>query len=396
MWRSVPLTALGALALAWVRAVVRRDAELASPAGPPIAHASGPDPDRILVLGSPIVQGIGVASYDLSFGGHLARKLAHRTRRGADVETRGIDKFDALNAAETLRAENLDRFDAVLILGGVTEIVQLMALGKYRATLETLFDTIREHAPHSLPVLIAGVAPFLQDMNAPRFAVRWMERRIARQNEATRLACIESGVAEYVEFQPERAGVRLGRDASVVYESWATALVPAVDAALAGGLPKRELDSDEGARQRAFEALGVDEGDAAVDRIVEMAREMLGVDSASLNLVDGERMLAVATNGIDLHELPREQTICNVTIRRPGMHVVEDVESDPDFRDAPWRREFSDVRFYAGYPLEAPGGERIGALCVLDHTPRHFSASEEATLRDLALAAQAALWQKIA
>lgn len=387
---------LGAPAHAWAKAIVRRDAELARPSGPPIAHGRGPDPDRVLILGSPVVEGIGVASYDLTFSGHLARALAGRTGRGADVEVRGIEGFDALRAAAAIRAERLERFDAVLILGGVTEIVTMMPFAKYRRQLQALFDAIAEQAPATLPVLLAGVAPFMHDMGAPGFVVSWSERRIARQNAVTRQACAESGVAEYVEFGPRRAGVRLERDASAVYEAWALALAPAVIGALALTAHRPGLPQDETARQRALDRLGVvgSPPDPAVDRIVAMTRDMLGVDAAAINFIDNDRMWSKATAGFPRGEVPRDSTICDVTIRTPGVYVVEDVHADPEFRDASWLASREDVRFYAGYPLEAPGGERVGTLCVIDRSPRTFSSADAATLRSLALAAQALMWEK--
>ena len=42
---------------------------------------------------------------------------------------------------------------------------------------------------------------------------------------------------------------------------------------------------------------------------------------------------------------------------------------------------------------EAPGGERVGALCVMNRVPRQFTERETATLRDLALRAQQVLWE---
>jgi hypothetical protein len=396
VWDSVVHATLGAPAHAWAKAIVRRDAELARPSGPPIAHGRGPDPDRVLVLGSPVVEGIGVASYDLTFSGHLARALAGRTGRGADVEVRGIEGFDALRAAAAIRAERLERFDAVLILGGVTEIVTMMPFAKYRRHLQTLFDGITDRAPATLPVLLAGVVPFMHDMGAPGFVVSWSERRIARQNAITRQACAESGVAEYVDFVPRRAGIRLERDASAVYESWALALAPAVTGALALTVHRPAPLQDESARQRALDRLGIvgSPPDPAVDRIVTMARDMLGVDAATLTFIDHDRMWSKAAAGIAPGEVPRAATICDVTIRTPGVHVIEDVHADPQFRDSVWLASRENMRFYAGYPLEAPGGERIGALCVVGREPRGFSSADAATLRSLALAAQALMWEK--
>jgi hypothetical protein len=350
----------------------------------------------VLVLGSPVVEGIGVASYDLTFIGHLARALAARTGRGADVEVRGIDGFDTLSAAAAIREQDLERFDLVLILGGVTEIVTMTPFSKYRRHLDGLFDAIRRHAPRALPVLLAGVTPFMEDMGAPRFVVAWSDRRIARQNEVTRAACESSGVARYVDFLPERRGIRLERDASAVYDSWAQALAPAAATALAMAAPRVRSAQDDVARQRALDRLGVvgSAPDPSVDRIVAMARDMLGVDAAAINFIDHDRMWPKATVGIEPTELPRAQTICDTTIRTPGLHVVEDLRADPELRRSAWLANRDEMRFYAGYPLEAPGGERVGALCVIDRRPRTFSSSDAATLRSLALAAQAVLWEK--
>jgi serine phosphatase RsbU (regulator of sigma subunit) len=42
------------------------------------------------------------------------------------------------------------------------------------------------------------------------------------------------------------------------------------------------------------------------------------------------------------------------------------------------------VRFYAGSPLQAPGGEVVGALCLVDEVPREMSRTDHALLEDLA------------
>ena len=395
VWKKLAHHLLGPISYAWVVSRVRRDGALAFPSDPPISHGSGPAPDRVLVLGGLIVRGLGVASYDLSLSGHLARQLAARTGRGADVETRGIDKFDTFLADDALRSENLARFDVVLLMLGISEVISMRPIAAYRSDIRNLLATIAEVSPDAQPVLIAGVAPFMQGMDVPGFVADWMERRIIQQNAETQRACEETGAAQYVPFAPERAGIRYGRDASVVYDSWAQALVPVLDRALAVSAPALAPPPDESARQRALDELGVDSSpDAAVDRIVEMARDMLGVDSASLNLIDRDRQWTKAAAGLDARDVPRDDAVCNTTIQTPGVYVVEDMDADPAYAHSSWREAQGHVRFYAGYPLEAPGGERVGALCVMDRSPRHFTRSETAMLRDLALRAQAVLWEK--
>ena len=65
--------------------------------------------------------------------------------------------------------------------------------------------------------------------------------------------------------------------------------------------------------------------------------------------------------------------------------MVPDAQQDDRFRLNPKvTGELGTIRFYAGHPLEAPGGERIGALCIFDSQPRQFSETEARALRDLA------------
>ncbi len=136
--------------------------------------------------------------------------------------------------------------------------------------------------------------------------------------------------------------------------------------------------------------------DAIVDRIVEMARDMLGVPAASLTIIDHDRQWMMSASGIRAEDVPRTEAISNTTIQTPGVYIVEDAAATPEFRNASWVAGSEHIRAYAGYPVEAPGGQRIGALCVMDRSPRHFTPDDVATLRDLALRAQRELWMAAA
>ncbi|MEO8095902.1 MAG: hypothetical protein ABI632_13360, partial [Pseudolysinimonas sp.] len=263
---------------------VRGDRDMAFPHDPPMSHGSGPNADRVLVIGGLIVRGMGVASYDLALSGHLARKLAAFTGRGADIETRGVDGFDSHHAEAVLRSEDLTRFDAVLIMLGIKEVMSLRPLRMWRVDIRQLLEVLHELAPAKMPSLMVGVAPFAMPMGVPKFVVRWVDRAADLMNAETERACAASGAAEYVPFHPELVGIRPGANAGAIYSTWATALVPFLARALASQVPptQPENESDwspghEDARQLALDDLGVVDGapDARVGRIVEMARDML-------------------------------------------------------------------------------------------------------------------------
>lgn len=65
--------------------------------------------------------------------------------------------------------------------------------------------------------------------------------------------------------------------------------------------------------------------------------------------------------------------------------VVADTHRDRRFRDDPLVRGRSQVRFFAGHLLEAPGGHRLGVLSIMDVAPRDLSPTDRDLLRDLAL-----------
>jgi hypothetical protein len=398
VWKDLLSVVAGPAARAILMARVRDDGNLAFPQDPPLTHGSGPAPDRILLIGDIIVRGVGVASYDLSLSGYLARRLALETGRGVDVDIRGIEGLDMRLAADALRREDLLRFDAVVVMIGIREVMSLGSAVAWERAIRGLLEVISVSAPRTLPVLIVGVAPFAHSMGVPPFVVRWLERRVARQNAATERACRASGVAEYVEFTPELVGIRLGRDSSRVYDSWAAALTPIIANALVADAPARlamaEPAIDEEVRQLALDDLGVvDSGpNARANRIVEIARTMFGADAASINFIDHDRQWSQAASGIAPIDVARANAICAVTIKTPGVFVVPDIDQAPEFRDAEWLKGTDHLRFYAGYPLEAPNGERVGALCVMNRLPRAFGPDDVSMLRDLALRAQRELW----
>ncbi|MGD1066136.1 MAG: GAF domain-containing protein, partial [Vulcanimicrobiaceae bacterium] len=98
-------------------------------------------------------------------------------------------------------------------------------------------------------------------------------------------------------------------------------------------------------------------------------------------LIDGERAWFKSNLGLDgIGEVPRAGAFCNATIAGDALLEVPDASADPRFADNPLVAGERRVRFYAGAPLIAPGGARIGALCVLDTVPRTLDERQRAEL----------------
>jgi GAF domain-containing protein len=86
--------------------------------------------------------------------------------------------------------------------------------------------------------------------------------------------------------------------------------------------------------------------------------------------------------------MPRFASLCDVTIQRREHFAVENAALDPRFVENPMVAGPPHLRFYAGYPIEAPNGTRVGTLSVFDPHPRGFSDADAALLRGLALMVQ--------
>jgi hypothetical protein len=122
---------------------------------------------------------------------------------------------------------------------------------------------------------------------------------------------------------------------------------------------------------------------ARVDELTRLARRVFGVTSAAVTLVDEDTQHVLASAGIAVQDVPREVSFCARTVG-VGTHVVEDAAADAGYAGNPLVTGEPHVRFYAGRALEAPGGQRLGALCLVDEHPRTFSATDEALLDEMA------------
>ncbi len=143
---------------------------------------------------------------------------------------------------------------------------------------------------------------------------------------------------------------------------------------------------DESARLRALEALEIldTEPEERFDRITRLAQRVFGVPMAAVTLLDEDRQWLKSRQGMAMTETPRSSAFCDTAIRQPETFVVHDARADARFQRNPLVEGEPHVRFYAGHPLQAPGGQPVGTLCILDDRPRDFTDEERELLRDLA------------
>lgn len=127
------------------------------------------------------------------------------------------------------------------------------------------------------------------------------------------------------------------------------------------------------------------------DRVTRIARQLFSVPIALVSIVDRERQWFKSKQGLDASETGRNISFCGHAIRSEELFVVENTLQDERFSDNPLVVGEPHIRFYAGCPIKAPGGEVIGTLCLIDTKPRSLSDREYECLRDLGMQVESEL-----
>jgi ribonuclease BN (tRNA processing enzyme) len=149
---------------------------------------------------------------------------------------------------------------------------------------------------------------------------------------------------------------------------------------------KAALPPDEEERLAAVYRLGLLDTDAEerFDRHARIAAAAFGAPIALVTLIDRERQWYKAHYGFDFSETSRDMGFCSHAILQSEPLVVNDALQDDRFAENPVVLGDPHVRFYAGIPLHAADGARVGAFCIVDSKPRNLSAAQLGMLKDMA------------
>ncbi|MCJ8210462.1 GAF domain-containing sensor histidine kinase [Mucilaginibacter sp. RS28] len=146
------------------------------------------------------------------------------------------------------------------------------------------------------------------------------------------------------------------------------------------------IPADEFDRISALSNLDLDYSNLndSLKDLTRLAAKVAGTDISLINLIDSFTQWSVANYGLEIEQLPREDSICQYTIVSDEKFEVKNLSLDDRFKDKLYVTGDPNVRYYYGVPLRADG-YHIGALCVLDpKEDKALSPEKEELLRIIA------------
>jgi GAF domain-containing protein len=390
--RIVRVLARPAIRFWLTSSTLSRDA-VPRPAETAAVHTPGSRPAHLLLIGGGIAVGFGVSSHELALAGHLARQTSAAIDRAVDLDLVIDRPMTAAQCLERVSRLNVAAFDGVVLSIGLIEALDAVRPDVWRRRLGALLDFLDTHRVHDQTVYLIAIPPLpaLQKYPLP---VRLLGERYAAQlnEESARMAGERDGFV-FLPFAPDRAEESDRFRSSATYAYWASLLAATIGATLpSDGEAGRHAVHPEAEEQRqtTIASLGILDSvpEERFDRVARTARDLLGTDYATISIIDGDRLWFKSRIGIDATQMPRLSALSDYTIQGREHFVVEDAADDPRFRDNALVVGPPFLRFYAGYPIEAPNGVRVGTLSVFHATPRGFSSDDAALLRGLALMVQ--------
>lgn len=100
--------------------------------------------------------------------------------------------------------------------------------------------------------------------------------------------------------------------------------------------------------------------------LTKLAAKVAGTNISLVNLIDAVTQWSVAGVGMPVMQLPREESVCQYTIKEDQFLEIKDLSKDDRFKNKFYVEDEPNLRYYYGVPLKTNSGHNLGALCVLD------------------------------
>jgi signal transduction histidine kinase len=118
--------------------------------------------------------------------------------------------------------------------------------------------------------------------------------------------------------------------------------------------------------------------------LTKLAAKVAGTNISLVNLIDSFTQWSVSNYGLDIDQMPREDSVCQYTIVSNQFFEVKDLSADDRFKDKFYVKDDPNLRYYFGVPLQTSDGLQLGALCVLDTIGKEISPEKVEMLKIIA------------
>ena len=148
-------------------------------------------------------------------------------------------------------------------------------------------------------------------------------------------------------------------------------------------IPENEME-----RLMALSELDLDFMDLenSLSDLTKLAAKIAGSRFSLVNFIEHFTQWSVSSFGMDVSQMPREESICQYTILDPkkSEFEVKDLSADERFNDRPFVIGHPNLRYYYGIPLKVNDEISLGALCVLDTDYKQLSPEKKEMLSIIA------------
>jgi signal transduction histidine kinase len=119
--------------------------------------------------------------------------------------------------------------------------------------------------------------------------------------------------------------------------------------------------------------------------LAKLAAKVAGTEISLINLIDSFTQWTITNHGLDIDQMPREESVCQYTIAGSGDHFeVPDLKADDRFKNRFYVTDEPNLRYYFGIPLKTTDGHNLGALCMLDKDLKTLSPEKVELLKIIA------------
>ncbi|HEK21703.1 GAF domain-containing sensor histidine kinase [Mucilaginibacter sp.] len=118
--------------------------------------------------------------------------------------------------------------------------------------------------------------------------------------------------------------------------------------------------------------------------LAKLAAKVAGTSISLVNLIDSFTQWSITNHGIDLQQMPREDSVCQYTIVGDMPFEIKDLTADERFKDKFYVTGGPKAKYYLGVPLRTDDGHNIGALCVLDDSTKTLPPEKVELLKIIA------------